>query len=76
MWEELIIIIIILFAPLRLGQYLDYIENDSVKSFVLVSIALALRSIARFRRIQRFGGKKVYFVGKGYFLAYFTASEH
>ena len=36
------IYIIIIFAPLRLGQYLDYIENDSVKSFVLVSIALAL----------------------------------
>ena len=35
-----------------------------------------LRSIAQFRRIQCFCGKKVYFVGKGYFLAYFTASEH
>ena len=35
-------LVLIIFAPLRLGQYLDYIENDSVKSFVLVSIALAL----------------------------------
>ena len=30
--------IIIIFAPL--GQYLDYIENVGVKSFVLVSIEL------------------------------------
>ena len=36
------IYIIIIFAPLRLGQYLDYIETDSVKGFFLVSIALAL----------------------------------
>ena len=33
---------IIIFAPLRLGQYLDYIENVGVKSFVLVSIELLL----------------------------------
>ena len=35
-----IIIIIIIFAPLLLGQYLDYIENVGVKSFVLISIEL------------------------------------
>ena len=33
-----IYIIISLFAPLRLGQYLDHIENVGVKSFVLVTI--------------------------------------
>ena len=33
-------LLIIIFAPLRLGQYLDYIENVGVKSFVLVSIEL------------------------------------
>ena len=33
-------IFIIIFAPLKLGQYLDYIENVDVKSFVLVSIEL------------------------------------
>ena len=33
---------LVIFAPLRLGQYLDYIENDSVKSFVLVPIDMAL----------------------------------
>ena len=36
------IFIIIIFAPLSLGQYLDYIENVDVKSFVLVSIELVL----------------------------------
>ena len=34
------IYLIIIFAPLKLGQYLDYIENVDVKSFVLVSIEL------------------------------------
>ena len=31
---------LVIIAPLRLGQYLDYIENVGVKSFVLVSIEL------------------------------------
>ena len=36
------IFIIIILAPLSLGQYLDYIENVSVKSFVSVPIDMVL----------------------------------
>ena len=37
-----LVIIIILFAPLKLSQYLAYIDNVGVKSFVLVAIELLL----------------------------------
>ena len=37
-----IFIIFLILAPLILGQYLDYIENVDVKSFVLVPIELLL----------------------------------
>ena len=33
---------LVLFAPLRLGQYLRYIDNVGVKSFVLVEIELVV----------------------------------
>ena len=36
------IYLIIIFPPLRISQYLDYIDNGGVKMFVFVMIALLL----------------------------------
>ena len=59
---------IILFAPLKLGQYLRYIDNVDVKSFVLVEIELLVFRFL-FRCIVQedttFLWQKVSFVGKG-----------
>ena len=46
------IYLIIIFAPLSIRQYLDYIENIGVKSFVLVRIELIvfLLVVGRYRR--------------------------
>ena len=73
-------IFIIILAPLSLGQYLDYIENVSVKSFVLVPIELLLLLFTFHCTVQdhtTFLWQKVYFVADGYsVLAYVTASAH
>ena len=38
--QEQPFLVIIILAPLSLSQYLDYIDNIGVRSFVLVSIEL------------------------------------
>ena len=73
-----IYIIIILFAPLRLGQYVRYIDNVGFKSFVLVEIELLVFEFT-FRCTvydhTTFLWEKVSFVAEGYsVLAYVTTS--